>query len=194
MKRQNVSVNLNPSLQKMIMKSFKLFAIASLVFVLAVQNKLHADDANVSQQIENDDQTSTAPLSAAELREKLARGRLEKKIESLFRRSKFVKSGDRPHIDDYFVVAKFQMPLQTREAELRFEVTQGMKESSIKMADYLVATPMDQVRDFRVLTRFKSPDEAEQGVQFVRKQYDEFKEYQARMMRSMQQARSMQRC
>lgn len=181
-------------MKKLTLLSLTLLSVALLALVHVVQCELRADEASNSPVVENSDQKPKAPLSAAELRDKQARGKLEKKIEAHFHRSKFVKGKDRPHIDDYFVVATFQMPLATREAELRFEVMQGQQPSTTKLADYLISTPADQVRDFQVLTRFKSPEEAAQGVEFVRKQYDEFKEYQARMMESMRQATSMRRC
>ena len=66
------------------------------------------------------------------------------------------------------------------------------------MADYLLSTPENIVRDFKVISRFKSAGEADAGLALVRKQYDEAVQYQQQMLKYLQQqyalAKSMSRC
>ena len=127
-----------------------------------------------------------------------ARATIERKVAPNLKRAKLAKRSpsERPHVDDFFVVALFHMPLATREAELRFQVSQGVDSSTDQIADYIQATPKATVRDFQVVSRFKSGPDAEAGLEFTRKKYDEYKKYQAQMLAYMKesQAKSVRRC
>ena len=127
-----------------------------------------------------------------------ARASIERKVAPIFKRAKLVKRSpsDRAHVEDFFVVALFHMPLATREAELRFQVLQGVDGSTDQVADYIQATPTATVRDFQVVSRFKSAPDADLGLEFTRKKYDEYKQYQAQMLAYMKeaQAKSVRRC
>ena len=135
-----------------------------------------------------------APAFSGTIREKAARGRLEKKIQSLFRKAKLSQRGGRKNTDDYYVVAKFHLPLETRKAELRFDVLQGLKKSSEEMTAYLASKPPSTVRQFKIVYRFKSAEKAKLGLEHARQRYDRLKDYQARMLAYVKRADSMRRC
>lgn len=143
-------------------------------------------------------QTSKETNPVLDRKQAAARARIERKIEPVFKRAKLVKKSslERAHVDDLFVVALFHMPLATRQAELRFQVTQGVDASTDQISDYIRDTPQATVRDFQVVSRFKSATDAEAGLQFTRKKYDEYKKYQAQMLAylSEMRAQSVRRC
>lgn len=146
----------------------------------------------------SDDQASKDKNPVLDRKQAAARARIERKIEPIFKRATLVSgnSFERAHVDDYFVVALFHMPLATRQAELRFQVTQGVDASTNQVGDYIESTPNAAVRNFQVVSRFKSASDAEAGLQFTRKKYDQYRKYQAQMLTYLKgmQAKSVRRC
>ncbi len=157
-----------------------------------------AQSSDGQQQTPAADPKTDNPPTAAELKAAIVRGQLERKIKSLLGRAKFPSRGDRPGPDDHFVVALFHMPLETREAELRFQVLEGTDDAADELADYVQNTPSGTVRDLQVVARFKSAADADAGLQLSRQRYDQAKEYQAQLLAYLQQqqrrAASMRRC
>lgn len=101
--------------------------------------------------------------------------------------------------EDFFVVAKYEMPLSTRVADVRFEITDSLDNSVTQVVDYLMGSPTGTARDFQVVARYASMSEAADGLTKVRQQYDQAKEYQAQMLAYLQsqqriQATSTRRC
>lgn len=159
-------------------------------------------DASAFPQSNTGQQPDGKPAEGAtaevDRRQAAARASIERKVAPIFKRANLTKvnPGERAHVEDFFVVALFHMPLATREAELRFQVLQGVDGSTDQIAEYIQATPSATVRDFQVVSRFKSAPDADAGLEFTRKKYDEYKQYQAQMLAYMKQsqAKSVRRC
>lgn len=136
-----------------------------------------------------------------EARERLiAENRTRKLVQSRFERqpresNRFARGS----LDDYFIVARYEMSRETRIADLRFEILKGVETSAIQVTQDLLATPPTSVRDFQVVARFATQEEAETGIAVVRQRYDEAKQYQAQLLAYLQeqqrvQALAMRRC
>jgi hypothetical protein len=134
-------------------------------------------------------------LSRAERRRLAEIARLKKLIRRHFIGQRRATGRTRGKADDYFVVAKYEMPLATRMADLRFEVSQEVDTSVDQVADFLLTVPTGVQRDFQVVGRFGSVSEAEAGVAEVRQRYDQAKEYQAQLLSFLRfQASAIRRC
>jgi hypothetical protein len=109
--------------------------------------------------------------------------RVRKVVERHFQRQRRERNRyERVDLDDYFIVANYEMPLATRIADLRFDVAQGVAPSVEEVSDYLLSTPSTSVRDFQVVARFATREEAEAGIAVVRQRYDAAKQYQAQLL------------
>jgi hypothetical protein len=142
---------------------------------------------------------SPAELSPSDRRRLAQIAKLKRLIRRHYDGRRRTTDRMRGQTSDFFVVAKYEMPLRTRMADVRFEVSQEVDTSVDQMADYLLATPNGVLRDFQVVGRFASMPEAEVGIQAVRQQYDQAKAYQQQLLQFLQsqqrfQARSLQRC
>lgn len=140
-----------------------------------------------------------AELTPEERQRLAAVERLKKLIQRQFLRVRRTTDRTRGEAGDFFVVAKYDMPLATRLADLRFEVSEGVAPSVDQVADYLLTTPSSAVRDFQVVARFGARSEAETGVQEVRARYDQAKAYQEQLLSFLQaqqrfRASAMRRC
>lgn len=145
-------------------------------------------------------QRTSDKLTPAELKQLAAQGRIRKLVDQKFRRQP--RDGnrfERVSPEDSFVAARFEMPLATGMLEVRFEVLTGTEAAVQQITDYLLATPAQTVRDFFVVSRFRSPAEADEGLAAARRQYDEARAYQAQLAAYLQaqqqvQVQSMRRC
>jgi len=129
------------------------------------------------------DSTTSPDVSPAEKR-RLAG--LNKLVRRHFERQRRSPDHSRAQPDDYFVVAKYEMPLATRMADLRFEVSEAVDPSVEQVVDYLSNTPVRVLRDFQVVGCYQSQAEADQALAAVRKRYDQVKEYQAQYLTYLQ--------
>ncbi len=134
-------------------------------------------------------------LSRAERRRLAEIARLKKLLQRHFIGQRRTTDRTRGQADDYFVVAKYEMPLATRMVDLRFEVSQEVDTSVDQVADFMLTTPTGALRDFQVVARFDSMSDAEEGVAALRQRYDQAKEYQAQLLAFLRfQASAIRRC
>lgn len=140
-------------------------------------------------------------LNLQERQRLILENRIRKKVQSLFHKHHREKTAapGLPQENDTFVVAMYEMPLATQVADLRFELSPGLDGSIDKVTEYLLSTPSTTVRDFQVVARFATPEEAETGIAIARRRYDEAKQYQEQLLAYLQtqqqfRARALRRC
>jgi len=156
-------------------------------------------DYQVTEVKEVPDVDDAKDLSLAERRRLAEIAKLKKLIQRHFIAQRRTSDRSRGQAEDFFVVAKYEMPLDTRVADVRFEVTEAIEPSVNQVADYLLATSAGVMRDFQVVARFDSMSGADEGIVAVRQRYDQAKEYQAQLLAFLQaqqrfQASSIRRC
>ena len=141
-------------------------------------------------------------LSKSELRAALAVGRMKKQIEQQLRRLELTnKSGrDKPTIDDHFVIARFHTTVKTGQVEVRFGTSAGTEGTAEELAKYISSAPRGTTRIYKIVSRVKTADEAQQRLKQVRSDYDDARLfYQNQLLRFVQgqmavRAASMKRC
>lgn len=156
-------------------------------------------DAKNAKDSPNEAKADAEDLSLAEKRRLAELAKLRKMIYRHFAATRRTLDPSRGQPDDFFVVAKFEMPLSTQQADLRFEVTTAIDPSVDLVKDYLAQTPSQVMRDFQVVARYASMSDALAGLEEARLRYDRAKEYQAQLLAYLQaqqriQATSIRRC
>jgi len=91
---------------------------------------------------------------------------VRQKIRTKLNLFKFVESDSaKRDKDDVFVIAKLSGAVKTREIEADFEMVSGVENGTEHILSFLKATPKSEVRDFRVISRHSSPNDAEQALE-----------------------------
>jgi hypothetical protein len=137
-------------------------------------------------------------LTPEERRRLVLENRVRKAVQNRFQRQRRESPPLRGEPEDFFIVANYEMPLTTRVADLRFAVSEGIDPSVDSVVNYLVSTPAAHVRDYQVVARFASRQEAETGIALVRRRYDEARQYQEQLLAYLREqqvrASSIRRC
>ena len=60
----------------------------------------------------------------------------------------------------------------------------GQKVAAEYLADFVLDAPADELRDYRVLSRYKSEDQAEDGRKEARRQFDQMVAYQQELQKA----------
>jgi hypothetical protein len=96
-------------------------------------------------------------------------------------------------VDDIFIIGIAELNLKSRHADVRFQAQQGQKKVSRFLVDYTLDAPDETLRQWQVLARVKTDDEADESLKKIRADYDESVAYRAKIAK-MYQALSTRRC
>ena len=96
-------------------------------------------------------------------------------------------------VDDCWVVGTAEVQLTTQNADIRFEVRKGQRETAEFLADFILGQTPETPRQWHVFARFKSADEAELFVAARRQEFDQAEAYRQQMA-DIYHARTTRRC
>ena len=86
------------------------------------------------------------------------------------------------------MVGKVEVGLIDRAAKVEFVVLEGQEKATNEITDYLLGSPSQTKRNWRIFLRVKDSPTADAGVQEVRRQYDELQAYRKRLMEAYRAA------
>jgi len=90
-----------------------------------------------------------------------------------------------PSSNDVFVIAKILVAPKSTTADVTFSLLQGELANANDLFDYLAGTPADGFRDYRIISRHGSQEQAETAITLVRQNYDAYKEQESQMLAYM---------
>jgi len=103
------------------------------------------------------------------------------------------KDSRKKTLDDYYITCTAQLNQYTREMDVCFQVRQGQQKVADFLADYVLNPPEKMLRNWHVIARFSSAEEAQKAVEETREQYDQMVAYRA-ALEQQYRAKKSRRC
>ena len=128
-------------------------------------------------------------MKAAEFIKKKAR---DQSIEGQLEAFKLTKAGKKT-LEDYFVVGTAELFPITENADVRFQVTGGTKDTASFLLDFILAGKKETKRQWHVFFRAKTQAEADKYIAQLRSWYDS-QEQQRAQIAAIYHARTTRRC
>ncbi|MEK6237639.1 MAG: hypothetical protein N2C14_23270 [Planctomycetales bacterium] len=138
-----------------------------------------ASNSAYSQSSSSESYSSQAPEDKAT---QIARNKLKKYVDAAFRRARPANRGGKKKEADFFVLGLAQITKTNRAADVKFFNVSGVDSATDKVVDYMMETPEDALRNWKLFARYNGGSDAENTLGTIRTQFDQLQNYRAKMM------------
>jgi hypothetical protein len=152
----------------------------------SVQRSTDTDGAHYSPE-------STTSSKTSEPAKDPKRDKLASQFEHKLGRFPLSAGKGKRAITDIFVIGIAELNLTSRHADVRFQAKEGQKSVARYLVDYTLDAPDKTLRQWQVLGRVKTDEEADESLKKIRADYDMSVAYRATIAK-MYQAASTRRC